>query len=94
MRASTKLFVLGGLLVALALAVFVSPFASSDPDGLERVAEDEGFADAADDHALSDSPVADYDNPFAGVLGVAATFAVGAGVFALVRRRRDPSATG
>jgi len=48
-------------------------------------------------HQLADSPLADYgirgiDNPYlstglAGVLGVLVTFAIGGGVFWLVRRR-------
>jgi len=36
-----------GLGVALLIALF-SPFASSQPDGLERVAEDKGFSGLAD----------------------------------------------
>ena len=89
MKANTKLFVLAGVLLALALAVFVSPLASDDPDGLEKVAEEEGFDDAADDHALEDSPVAEYDSPVAGFVGVLATFGIGVGVFALIRSRRS-----
>ncbi len=42
-RKALWLFVVGGLLVALALAFFVSPYASSSPDGLNKVAEDKGF---------------------------------------------------
>ncbi|MGB3768113.1 MAG: PDGLE domain-containing protein, partial [Phormidesmis sp.] len=38
-------FFLIGLGVALIIAAVVSPFASSNPDGLERVAEDLGFID-------------------------------------------------
>ena len=36
----------GGLGIALLIALF-SPFASSHPDGLERVAEDKGFSELA-----------------------------------------------
>lgn len=36
-------FILGGIGVAALLALFLSPFASSLPDGLERVAEIQGF---------------------------------------------------
>ncbi len=54
------LFVGLGLAVALVLAFFVSPFASSKPDGLEKVAIDQGFDDTAKDHALADAPLADY----------------------------------
>lgn len=36
-------FTLCGALLALALAAFLSPFASTAPDGLEKVAGDKGF---------------------------------------------------
>lgn len=82
--------------VALVLAAVVSFYASGDPDGLERVAEDEGFVDAAADHDLGDGPLADYEVEgvdddrlsvgLAGVVGVVVTLAVGAGLFRLVRR--------
>lgn len=94
-----RVFVLAGLLLAVLLAGVVSTFASSDPDGLEWVAQDEGFADTADDHALADSPLAGYGEPddgegigtpLAGVIGVAVTFAFGLGLFALVKRRGAP----
>ena len=95
-------FLLVGLLVALLLAGVVSGFASSSPDGLEKVAQDQGFADTAEDSALSDSPVADYavegvederlSTGLAGVIGVTITFAFGLGLFARVRRRGDAPA--
>ena len=54
------------------------------------------------DHDLAGSPLADYgvdgvDNAMfgtglAGLAGIAATFAVGAGIVWIVRRRRNPSA--
>jgi cobalt/nickel transport system permease protein len=89
MSRSTKLFVVAGVLVAIALALLAGPLASSSPDGLEKVAEEEGFDEAADDHALSDTPVADYGGP-APLIGVLLTFGLGAGVFAVIRsRRRD-----
>ncbi len=82
--------------VALVLAAVVSFYASGDPDGLERVAEDEGFSETATDHDLADGPLADYgvegvDDErlsvgVAGIIGVAVTLAVGAGLFRLVRR--------
>ena len=37
MKSNIRLFVVAGLLVGLGLALFVSPFASSSPDGLEKV---------------------------------------------------------
>lgn len=88
----SRTFFIIGILVAVALAVVVSQFASSDPDGLEYGAEQEGFSDTATEGATSDSPLADYggDDPWskgvAGLAGVAATLAIGYAVFWLARR--------
>ncbi len=97
-RVRLGVFVAVGLAVAVALAFLVAPHASSEPDGLERVALDEGFAEGASDHDLSGSPTADYGvrgidddrlgTGLAGVVGIGVTFLVAAGVTALVRRRR------
>lgn len=90
-------FVAAGLGVALVVAAFVSPFASSDPDGLERVAIDQDFAETAQEPAL-ESPLADYEVPgdssplstsLAGAAGVLLTFGVGAVVLVRRKRRRD-----
>jgi hypothetical protein len=85
------------LLVALVLAGGVSIFASSAPDGLEKVAEDKGFIGTAQDHELADSPLADYgvkgvensrlSGGLAGVIGVTLTLAVSGGLFLVLRRR-------
>lgn len=93
----TRIFVIAGLLVTLVLAGAVSYYASSDPDGLEKVSEDEGFAESGRAHDLEDSPLADYgtqdvDNErlsggVAGAIGVGVTFAVAGGVTLLIRRR-------
>ena len=95
-RATLGTFVGLGLAVALVFAFFVSPHASSSPDGLERVAIDTGFDDEATDHALADGPLADYgvegvddeglSTGLAGVVGIGLTFVVGAGVLLLVRK--------
>jgi hypothetical protein len=94
--------IFAGLLVALLLAAVISFYASSSPDGLEKVATDKGISQQAKDHHLSDSPLADYgvkgvDNSrlstgLAGVAGVAITLALGTGL-ALAVRRRDHSPT-
>ena len=55
-----KRIFLTGLLVSIVVAVVVAQFASPNPDGLEFVAEEEGFAETATDHNLADSPLADY----------------------------------
>ncbi|MFD9422455.1 MULTISPECIES: energy-coupling factor ABC transporter permease [unclassified Streptomyces] len=87
-----------GLVTALVLAGFVSFYASASPDGLEKVAADKGIDRKAEEHAASDSPLADYgvrdvtdariSGGLAGVIGVSATVVVGSGVFWAVRRRR------
>ena len=93
-------YVVGGLLVALGLAFFVSPLASGDPDGLEKVAIEQGFDDTAEDHALGDGALADYgvrgvedddlSTGLAGVVGVVITFGLGMVVFGMLRRRGGP----
>jgi hypothetical protein len=94
-----RLFLAGGLLVAIGLGLVVSGFASSSPDGLERVAEDKGFLETAQDHLFVDGPLAGYavkgvDNQrlstgLSGLVGVLITFGVGLALFALVRGRRS-----
>jgi hypothetical protein len=93
-----------GLALAVALAFLVAPEASSKPDGLEKVAIDEGFIDGAQDHDLAGSPTADYgvrgvddarlSTGLAGVLGIGVTFLVAGGLVLLVRRRGDSAAPG
>lgn len=93
---------LTGLATALVLAGFVSFYASANPDGLEKVAGDQGFDKSAEEHAAADSPLADYgvkdvsnariSGGLAGVIGVGATVAVGTGIFWTVRRRRTTDA--
>ena len=80
---SNKKFYLVFLLVTIGLAGIVSFYASSSPDGLEKVAEDVGFIETAKDHSLDNSALADYgvagiENErlsvgIAGILGVIAT---------------------
>lgn len=101
-RTSRRTLWLSGLAASLVLAGFVSFYASASPDGLEKVAEDKGFADSAEEHATADSPLADYgvkdvddarlSGGLAGVIGVGATVATGTGVFWAVRRRRTDEA--
>ena len=96
---NVRLFVLAGLLVALGLGILVSPWASGSPDGLERVALDQGFAEDARDHALEDGPLAGYGvegvedervgRALAGPVGVLVTFGVGLALFGLLRVVRD-----
>ena len=75
---------LAALVLIAAVVIVLGPLASSDPDGLERVAEDVGFADRGEDAAFEILP--DYSVPLlgdgagslivAGLIGVALLFAV------------------
>lgn len=106
-KVKPRIFVIGGVLVALVFAAVVSQFAVDNPDGLERVAEDTGFISSGSDHALADFIFADYATAgisnealslaVAGVVGTVVTLAVAAGIFLAMRERRtrgrDPATT-
>ena len=80
---ANRKFYLISLLVSIGLAGIASYYASSSPDGLEKVAEDIGFIESAKDHQLDNSTLADYGVAgignerlsvgIAGVIGVIAT---------------------
>jgi cobalt/nickel transport system permease protein len=86
-------FILYGFIVALGLALFVSPFASQLPDGLDRVAESLGFRQR-ETHILTSSPLADYRlagirsvtlaTALAGALGTVVVFILGWGMARLL----------
>ncbi|MGW3492566.1 energy-coupling factor ABC transporter permease [Streptomyces sp. NPDC001020] len=92
-----------GLVTSLVLAGFVSFYASASPDGLEKVAADQGIDKKTREHASADSPLADYgvkdignarlSGGLAGAIGVGVTVVAGSTVFWAVRRRRtsEPS---
>lgn len=60
-----------GLLISLGLALFVSPFASTWPDGLDKTAEVLGFKDKESETRPVPAPVPDYKIPGIGSEGVA-----------------------
>lgn len=94
---TTKRLLVLGLLVSVLLAGVVSFYASSSPDGLEKVAEDIGFLETAEPHAIENSPLADYgvsgvDDErlsvgLSGLIGVALTAVVAIGGFMLLARK-------
>jgi hypothetical protein len=98
-RKSLWLLIGGGLIVALGLAFFVSPFASSSPDGLNKVAIDQGFDGQEQESATADSPLAGYavegvddeslSTGLSGIIGVAITFGIGMIIFGLLVRFRS-----
>jgi cobalt/nickel transport system permease protein len=79
----------------------VSPFASTSPDGLNKVAIDKGFDVEAKASAVEDSPLAGYavkpvqnekvSKGLSGIAGVAITLVIAGALFGglwLVARRR------
>lgn len=96
-KSNLKKFYLLFFIAALSLAGGLSFYASSSPDGLEKVAEDEGFLESAEDSALSNSPLADYglaglDSErlsvgIAGVIGVVVTAIIALALFTLIKKR-------
>lgn len=94
-----------GLGSALFLAMVISPFASSNPDGLDRVSQDLQFEDAAvedapagklptaqvfEEYALRGAPET-LATPLAGLVGTLVTFGLAWGLGKLVVRRSDDS---
>jgi cobalt/nickel transport protein len=102
-RQSNSIFVLFGLGIALVIAVLLSPFASSNPDGLDRVAQDLKFdhKEAEDKPAHKLPFYAIFDEyaargvpkatatPLAGLVGTLATFGLAWGMGKLVIRNRE-----
>ena len=96
-RVSNRTFLVVGVLVALLLAGVVSFYASSAPDGLDRVAGDHGLAETEREHAAGGSPLADYRargvendrlaTAIAGVTGGLVVLALFGGLTFLLRRR-------
>lgn len=95
---SNRKFLILGLLISALLAGGASFYASSSPDGLEKVAKDIGFIETAKDNSNADTALADYgvkgvENErlsvgAAGVIGVIATGAISGGLFLLLRRKK------
>lgn len=102
-RVSNKGLAVAAVLVALLLAGVVSYYASGDPDGLSRVAEDQGMAEQQRESAASSSPLADYSadsveddrlsNALAGVVGVGVVLLLAGSLAYVVRRRTGEQAS-
>jgi cobalt/nickel transport protein len=86
---------ISGMVLALGIALFLSPWASSLPDGLERVAEDLGFikkAEGPGELSGGKSPLTDYKVPgvenerwATGLAGLFGTIAIAAAAWGLAR---------
>lgn len=85
-----------GLVMALAMAMFISLYASPEPDGLEKVAEDLGFLEHGEGKGVIESPMPDYVIPglgnetvaasLAGLIGTVMVFGIGIGAGRILRK--------
>ena len=82
------------LAVSMSVAVFIAPFASEFPDGLEKVAESLGFLERGTSKVTS--PLPDYQIPglsggistsMVGVVGVLATFGLAYMIIKIMHRK-------
>lgn len=97
MKISDRKFFAGFIIASAVLAGGVSFYASSSPDGLEKVAEDVGFLETAKNHTFGDFTLADYgiagfENArlsvgLAGLIGVGATALLAMSLFKLIRKK-------
>ena len=85
--------------ISLLMALILSPFASSSPDGLEKVAQTKGFSHRGEQWSLwNHAPLRDYAIPwiknekistaFSGLLGTLAIFLTSLGIGNLLKNRR------
>jgi PDGLE domain len=104
MKVSARIFMVLALALAVGLATAASPFASSSPDGLEKIAGEQRFLDEGRLAGIQeDSPVPDYAFPgvedarlaagLAGFTGTLAVFALGYGLAVVLRRTGSPRGT-
>lgn len=88
-----------GLIIAVIAAIFLSPLASSLPDGLEKVAKDHGFIEKGEQGSLWKAPIPDYIFPgikneklatsISGLLGSVIIFGIGCSLALLLKKRKD-----
>jgi cobalt/nickel transport protein len=97
MKRRLKGFIWIGLGISLLLALFLSPFASSSPDGLEKVAETKGFLEKAEGWKFwKYAPFSDYAIPWiknekvstalSGLIGTLAIFFLAIGIGKIIRK--------
>ncbi|MDD5529944.1 MAG: PDGLE domain-containing protein [bacterium] len=94
-----KKIIFTGLIISFFLVLFISPFASSSPDGLERVAINKEFIEKGEGHNVIKSPMPDYLIPgikqekvstsVAGLIGVLIVFGIAYGASAIFRKKRE-----
>jgi cobalt/nickel transport protein len=99
------IFVLSGLALALSIAAFVSPFASKDPDGLDRVSQDLKFEEKAieepptkqlpffhifEEYSIKAVPNEKVSTALAGITGTLVVFGLAWGIGKLTVRKSEP----
>jgi cobalt/nickel transport protein len=90
-------WIIVGLASALFIAAFLSLYASTSPDGLERVAEEKGFLEKSEVRPAAASPLPDYIWPgikdkrlaasLAGATGTVAVFITGYALAFFIKRK-------
>ena len=99
---NNRIFILTGLSIALIVAVLLSPFASKNPDGLDRVAQDLNFESKSEKDPIAKklpffSIFEEYtmrgvpesvSTPLAGLVGTIATFGLSMALGKLTTRQR------
>ena len=91
-------FIYIGLGISLLVALFLSPFASTSPDSLEKVAETKGFSEKGKGWTFwGHAPFSDYSLPWiengkvstalSGVIGTLAIFFITIGIGKAIKKR-------
>lgn len=95
-----KKIIISGFIFSIILAFFISPFASTFPDGLEKFAENHKFLENSEGKELFKAPIPDYEVPFitnsilkgsiAGLIGVLFVYGImyGFGKILLVKKTK------
>jgi len=91
--------ILIGLLIAVVIGVFLSPFASKSPDGLDKTAESLKFASVSEGKEVVHSLIPDYAMPgikneslatsAAGLVGTLVVFGLAYGVGKIMQGKRQ-----
>lgn len=100
MNLKDKKLVLSGLIICVIIAVMAPFIASSNPDGLEKTAQD---VSTTEESNMYSAPMPDYtvplfgeDNPYGGILaliiGVLVTLGIGYAAATFLKRKNPPEA--
>lgn len=100
-----RILIFSGLALALSIAAFISPFASKDPDGLDRVSQDLKFEEKAiaespakqlpfsqifEEYTIKAIPNQKVSTALAGITGTLVVFGLAWGIGKLAVRKPEP----